>query len=194
MYNLYGVVVHDGMSCNSGHYYAFVKAANGIWYSMNDSSVMQVSLTTVLKQPAYILFYQRDESISTAPLAAPEAAVFTEARPVVNPIVVMPPTPPATPDPIEMGIQQKELFHASKKAKSVHESDSRRERAPSTPPSQDVSITANSMWHCCSVRSFRIQDFDVPRALSKAERTGINVRSRQDLPLDRRWRVCPLSQ
>ncbi|ORX62482.1 cysteine proteinase, partial [Anaeromyces robustus] len=62
IYRLYAVLVHYGGSCNSGHYYCFVKNSNGIWYEMNDSSVSQVSLKTVLKQPAYLLFYVRDPS------------------------------------------------------------------------------------------------------------------------------------
>ncbi len=59
IYDLYAVLVHDGQSCNSGHYHCFVKNSNGVWYSMNDESVHQVSLATVLKQKAYILFYQK---------------------------------------------------------------------------------------------------------------------------------------
>ena len=39
VYKLYAVLVHSGFSCNSGHYYCYVKAANGIWYEMNDSRV-----------------------------------------------------------------------------------------------------------------------------------------------------------
>jgi hypothetical protein len=60
-YSLYAVLVHSGHSCNSGHYYCFVKSAAGIWYCMNDSSVNQVSVATVLKQNAYMLFYRKDQ-------------------------------------------------------------------------------------------------------------------------------------
>ncbi|CAB3994187.1 ubiquitin carboxyl-terminal hydrolase 36-like [Paramuricea clavata] len=59
-YKLYAVLVHSGYSCNSGHYYCFIKAANNHWYQMNDSSVRQVSLKTVLGQQAYLLFYIKD--------------------------------------------------------------------------------------------------------------------------------------
>lgn len=38
-YKLYAVLVHCGYSCNSGHYYCFIKAANNHWYQMNDSTV-----------------------------------------------------------------------------------------------------------------------------------------------------------
>lgn len=59
-YHLYGVLVHSGGSSCSGHYYAYVKNSNGIWYKMDDSSVTQVSQSTALSQQAYILFYSRN--------------------------------------------------------------------------------------------------------------------------------------
>ena len=39
MYKLYGVLVHSGYSCNSGHYYCYVKGSNSMWYEMNDNRV-----------------------------------------------------------------------------------------------------------------------------------------------------------
>ncbi|XP_065065768.1 ubiquitin carboxyl-terminal hydrolase 36-like [Rhopilema esculentum] len=57
MYKLFAVLVHSGISCNSGHYYCYVKAPNGTWYEMNDSRVSQVGLQTVLRAQAYLLFY-----------------------------------------------------------------------------------------------------------------------------------------
>ncbi|KAK2077331.1 hypothetical protein QBZ16_004965 [Prototheca wickerhamii] len=39
MYDLYAVLVHSGHSVHSGHYYAFVKAANGLWNLCDDASV-----------------------------------------------------------------------------------------------------------------------------------------------------------
>ena len=49
-YHLYAVLVHEGFSCNSGHYYCYVKAPNGTWYLMNDSQVMASSHDKVLHQ------------------------------------------------------------------------------------------------------------------------------------------------
>ncbi|KAJ3126506.1 hypothetical protein HK100_010209 [Physocladia obscura] len=72
IYNLYGVLVHAGHSCNSGHYYSYVKAPNGIWYLKNDSEVKQVSTSKVLEQNAYMLFYTAQPPISSKPL--PETA------------------------------------------------------------------------------------------------------------------------
>ena len=41
-YRLYAVLVHEGGSLHSGHYYAYVRAATGIWYLFDDSKVSQV--------------------------------------------------------------------------------------------------------------------------------------------------------
>ncbi|KAK6942294.1 Peptidase C19, ubiquitin carboxyl-terminal hydrolase [Dillenia turbinata] len=59
-YTLYGVLVHAGWSTNSGHYYCFVRTSSGLWYSLDDNRVVQVSEKTVLDQKAYMLFYVRD--------------------------------------------------------------------------------------------------------------------------------------
>ncbi|KAL8152373.1 hypothetical protein V2J09_010133, partial [Rumex salicifolius] len=59
-YTLYGVLVHAGWSTHSGHYYCFVRTSSGIWYSLDDNRVCQVSEKTVLEQKAYMLFYVRD--------------------------------------------------------------------------------------------------------------------------------------
>lgn len=59
-YSLIGVLVHSGFSLHSGHYYSYVKAPNGQWYCMNDSSVRRSTLTEALQQKAYMLFYLSD--------------------------------------------------------------------------------------------------------------------------------------
>ncbi|XWS70400.1 hypothetical protein CRYUN_Cryun03dG0045000 [Craigia yunnanensis] len=65
-YTLYGVLVHCGWSTHSGHYYCFVRTSSGMWYSLDDNRVVQVSERTVLGQKAYMLFYVRDRRY-TAP-------------------------------------------------------------------------------------------------------------------------------
>ena len=59
-YELVGVLVHQGSTCDSGHYLAYVKC-NGQWFKCNDSEVTKVDLKTVMKQQAYILMYQVEE-------------------------------------------------------------------------------------------------------------------------------------
>ena len=52
-------MVHAGHTIASGHYYAFVRNSNDVWYEMDDSHTRSVSINTVLRQQAYILFYRR---------------------------------------------------------------------------------------------------------------------------------------
>ncbi|KAM2843301.1 hypothetical protein COP1_026029 [Malus domestica] len=59
-YTLYGVLVHCGATTYSGHYYCYVRTSSGMWYSLDDNQVYQVSERTVLEQKAYMLFYVRD--------------------------------------------------------------------------------------------------------------------------------------
>mmetsp|Transcript_35078 Transcript_35078/g.76786 ORF Transcript_35078/g.76786 Transcript_35078/m.76786 type:complete len:831 (-) Transcript_35078:142-2634(-) len=56
-YELVGVLVHAGRSCDSGHYYSFVRS-NDRWYKCNDSNVTEVGLDIVLRQKAYMLIYE----------------------------------------------------------------------------------------------------------------------------------------
>ncbi|KAK2512898.1 hypothetical protein Q9966_016293 [Columba livia] len=64
LYSLYAVLVHEGHSCQQGHYYCFVKASDGRWYKMDDESVVLCDIQTVLGQRAYLLFYVRAELVS----------------------------------------------------------------------------------------------------------------------------------
>ncbi|XP_056153769.1 ubiquitin carboxyl-terminal hydrolase 42 isoform X2 [Lampris incognitus] len=57
LYGLYAVLVHSGFSCHAGHYFCYIKASNGQWYQMNDSSVSISDIRSVLNQQAYVLFY-----------------------------------------------------------------------------------------------------------------------------------------
>jgi hypothetical protein len=56
-YDLVGILVHQGQTCASGHYLAFVKK-QGEWYRCNDSVVTKVDEATVLNQQAYIMMYE----------------------------------------------------------------------------------------------------------------------------------------
>ncbi|KAK7243830.1 hypothetical protein RIF29_38642 [Crotalaria pallida] len=59
-YDLYAVVVHIGLSANSGHYFCYVRSAPDIWHKLDDSDVTMVSEDSVLSQKASILFYAQE--------------------------------------------------------------------------------------------------------------------------------------
>lgn len=82
-YSLYAVLVHYGYGCSSGHYYAFVKNTNGQWYCMDDESVTPTTLDEVLKENAYMLFYQQDQTTQQTPNVVKELDI--QAPPVVMP-------------------------------------------------------------------------------------------------------------
>ncbi|KAL1829957.1 hypothetical protein DCAR_0209348 [Daucus carota subsp. sativus] len=58
-YELYAIVVHNGFSATSGHYYCFIRSAPDTWYKFDDSTVVRVQENFVLVQDAYILFYAK---------------------------------------------------------------------------------------------------------------------------------------
>jgi ubiquitin C-terminal hydrolase len=73
-YDLVAVLVHQGQSCESGHYISYVKN-NGEWFLCNDSIVKKVDIATVLDQQAYILIYEvaemREKSGFPSPCSRP---------------------------------------------------------------------------------------------------------------------------
>ena len=60
-YSLFGVLVHYGYSAHGGHYVSYIKSPDQRWYLMDDSSVRISSISQVLKEKAYLLFYKRNE-------------------------------------------------------------------------------------------------------------------------------------
>ncbi|XP_042364195.1 ubiquitin carboxyl-terminal hydrolase 42 isoform X3 [Plectropomus leopardus] len=66
VYGLYAVLVHSGFSCHAGHYFCYIKASNGQWYQMNDSSVSLSDIRSVLNQQAYVLFYIKSSDMKKA--------------------------------------------------------------------------------------------------------------------------------
>lgn len=58
-YSLFGTIVHSGYLQDSGHYYAYVKDANGRWYCCNDAHVSAATIQAVLSEKVYILFFLR---------------------------------------------------------------------------------------------------------------------------------------
>jgi ubiquitin carboxyl-terminal hydrolase 36/42 len=58
-YRLSSVLVHQGSSISSGHYYCYVRASDNNWYIFNDASVNKVKETDVLEETPYLLIYEK---------------------------------------------------------------------------------------------------------------------------------------
>ena len=56
-YELVAVLVHQGKTCERGHYVAFVKS-EGEWFRCDDKDVQMVPVEKVMSQRAYILMYE----------------------------------------------------------------------------------------------------------------------------------------
>lgn len=70
------MVCHSGHGPHSGHYFANVRAGNGKWFVMNDSSTHEVPASGACNQRnAYLLFYERtnrlDEAVGRVKVPAP---------------------------------------------------------------------------------------------------------------------------
>ena len=138
-YCLYAVLVHQGQSCASGHYYSYVKAANGMWYEMDDSSVRQVSLNTVLAQPAYILFYQRKS------MPAPAQVVMEDSESEVDVITPLYTTPPTKTEARTSNIaNSSELDHFMLLKKSSSHKKPKQQKSPRVRKSPRISRNGKS--------------------------------------------------
>ncbi|KAJ3484111.1 hypothetical protein NLI96_g5854 [Meripilus lineatus] len=114
VYSLYGVISHAGGGPNSGHYYAHIKSAKGVWFEMNDEVVSQVSSPPTSLRSAYVLFYMREKGQTL------KAALAT-------PVVIIPATNQVHRTPMISGM---------KKRKTIVESEDEDEtpaRSPTTP-------------------------------------------------------------
>jgi ubiquitin carboxyl-terminal hydrolase 36/42 len=135
-YSLYAVLVHEGQSCNSGHYHCFVKASNGIWYSLNDQSVHQVSLATVLKQKGYILFYQKKSFIpSDRPLPLNPSEPSNKRSKVETSHIDVPKT-----------VQAPLMQPTTKQASPIKSSPVKKSKEENISLDQDL-VISKSMWH-----------------------------------------------
>ncbi|XP_030313031.1 ubiquitin carboxyl-terminal hydrolase 17-like protein 6 [Calypte anna] len=79
-YSLYAVLVHKGESCHSGHYFCYIKANDGLWYKMDDTSVTPCDVDTALQQEAYLLFYVRSSDLRTGARASSSSSAPSRTR------------------------------------------------------------------------------------------------------------------
>lgn len=60
VYDLYGVVIHQGGSTSSGHYFSYCKTEQPAkWFECNDSSISSINEQQALSAQAYLLFYSK---------------------------------------------------------------------------------------------------------------------------------------
>lgn len=65
-YKLVSLVTHLGPSQNCGHYTAIGQAPNSNYYQFDDSCVRPLPLSAVLGTNAYIMFFEKDNSVDEA--------------------------------------------------------------------------------------------------------------------------------
>ncbi|GBM79562.1 Ubiquitin carboxyl-terminal hydrolase 42 [Araneus ventricosus] len=64
-YRLNAVLVHSGPTCNSGHYYCYVKNSNGIWYIMDDQRECFENRSPIMKGNLLASNYKKTPEISS---------------------------------------------------------------------------------------------------------------------------------
>ena len=60
---------HIGTDATSGHYVAYVRTSVG-WILFDDTNITEVSEANVLRQQAYILFYQQKDNSAVQVISA----------------------------------------------------------------------------------------------------------------------------
>lgn len=77
-YKLVSLVTHLGPSQNCGHYTAIGQAPNSNYYQFDDSSVRPLPLSAVLGTNAYIMFFERDNTVeeTSTSSASTSSAVY----------------------------------------------------------------------------------------------------------------------
>ncbi|KAG5249006.1 ubiquitin carboxyl-terminal hydrolase [Salix suchowensis] len=71
-YQLYAVVVHEGYSPTSGHYFCYIRSSPDTWHKLDDPEVSKEREEFVLSQAAYILFYAREGTPWCSSLIKPQ--------------------------------------------------------------------------------------------------------------------------
>ncbi|KAF1801780.1 hypothetical protein V8B55DRAFT_1473889 [Mucor lusitanicus] len=171
-YSLYAVLVHYGYSCDSGHYYAYVKAPNGQWNRMDDEDVTPVSLKEVLSQTAYMLFYQQSSVTTSADTAIPAAAAATPLSTQLPnqplPLVVSEPIPkkvlvditakkPTVPERRVKFIDQSAAISDNPRAWTVNSTDRPRRslRGNLSPETYSANVGDISAWNILTAEQLR---------------------------------------
>lgn len=159
-YSLYAVLVHLGYGCDSGHYFAYVKAPNGNWYRVDDEDVEAVSIKEVMSQNAYMLFYQQDSYVTAEQPKKkeiiPEPPVVIQAPPIITPKKAL--VDPAAPKKEKRKvIMEPEILSDHPQAWVVQSSDKpcRSLRGNLSPPTYGAAVSDASSWTSASTEEFK---------------------------------------
>ncbi|KAL7318090.1 hypothetical protein PS15m_004356 [Mucor circinelloides] len=82
-YNLYAAIVHTGQTINDGHYMAYVKSSNGIWYCMDNENVQVVSVKRLLEEKPYMLFYSTPPVVVKRPKKSADKAKTQQQQEII---------------------------------------------------------------------------------------------------------------
>ncbi|KAL6532989.1 hypothetical protein OROMI_027101 [Orobanche minor] len=105
-YTLYGVIVHEGSTLESGHYYCFVQISPGLWFRFNDEWVSRVDENEVLSEQAYILFYaERGTGWFTDSIIAQETPESNQRETALKSNIAQQPKDSTSPPPVIETIQ-----------------------------------------------------------------------------------------
>lgn len=183
-YKLTGVIVHEGSTCQSGHYHAFIKAPAGVWYSMNDCSVSRVGIDVVLRQRAYILFYERIDGSPSTRRDQTDDGVAANASAADSPS-----TRTANPKS-----RQERLAEAISLGRSTSVASSAAAVASDDDVPELVAVKSSiavstSMWHVSLLP--RPTATQLPQQ-QKQQQSGINHRAKH--LIDNNWQVEPLQR
>lgn len=133
-YELYAILVHSGMSVNSGHYFSYCKTPRGSWSKFDDCTVTPVPTENVLKKQPYLLYYRRTSpnpliggaslsprTVSPSPSRLVQVKSTPTKPPVLEPsrLVIGPKRPSPTPTKPNFqekrrSIEGKQLFGINK--------------------------------------------------------------------------------
>lgn len=82
-YSMVGVLIHQGASVHSGHYYAYVKCSrNGFWYEVDDEMVARTQSKRVLsEEQAYMVMFCRKDQMRLNQVPLPSGPFIMSPRP-----------------------------------------------------------------------------------------------------------------
>ena len=158
LYDLYGILVHQGHSMHSGHYYCFLKGTGGgEWHKFDDTRVCATSSRNAMGQSPYILFYIKRQAGPEGRIAGTEQDVVKKIP--VDQIEKKKKKKKKTRAPVEETMQEEEeesvaRRKVSKRKMSTEEQEQsmvlhqkkakKKKKSPSSPKEEDMRPTVKS--------------------------------------------------